>query len=196
MATRQEQIDFVKQVYPAAYHLYSRKDSIHPVFVTAQAALETGWKIKGIGNNIFGITKGSTWTGKTELVLTVEIFSHPNVKFALPERIVGIEALPTGKYRYRVWRQFRAYDSLEDCLDDHLNVLRGNGYADAWPYRHDPKEFAARIVDHVGAKYATDPNYARTMSAVIDTVRLRIKDIQNEKTVSPVDNAVFFRLQV
>jgi flagellar protein FlgJ len=193
MATIREQKDFVRQVYPAAYRLYAEKDSINPLFVTAQAALETGWKIKGTGNNIFGITKGS-WTGKTELVLTAEIFNNPGVKFREPERIAGIESTPDGKFRYRVYRQFRSYDSLEECLDDHLNVLRGSGYADAWPYRKDPKEFAIRIVDNAGAKYATDPNYARIMGSVIDTVKLRIKDIQNETPVNTVDHAVFFRL--
>ena len=188
MATRKEQIDFIKKVYPAAYNLYASKDSINPVFVTAQAALETGWKIKGIGNNIFGITKGS-WTGKTDLVLTTEIFNTKNQTFNAPERIVSIEPTSDGRFRYRVYRLFRSYDTLEDCLDDHLNVLRGTGYADAWPYRKDPKEFARRIVDETGAKYATAPNYASTMSSVIDTVNTRINEI---KASSATDD-IFFR---
>ena len=45
--------DFVAWVYPEAC-----KGEISPVFVTAQAALESGWGKSGIGNNLFGITKG------------------------------------------------------------------------------------------------------------------------------------------
>ena len=194
MATRKEQIEFIKTVYPAADKLHAAKDSLHPVFVTAQAALETGWKIKGIGHNIFGITKGS-WTGRTELVLTTEIFNSPYIAFKEPEKIVGIEKTADGRYRYRVYRLFRAYDTLEDCLDDHLKVLLSGGYADAWPYRNDPKEFARRIVDGVGSKYATAPNYSATMSSVIDTVNSRLDEIRNEISADSPGGAVFFRLQ-
>ena len=189
MATKKEQIDFIKAVYPAAYRLYSEKDSINPVFVTAQAALETGWKVKGAGNNIFGITKGSSWQGKTELVLTTEIFNSPTVTFKEPERVVGVEPVSGGKYRYRVYRLFRSYNMLEDCLDDHINVLRGKGYADAWAYRKDAKEFARRIVDAVGPKYATGPNYASVMCSTIDTINNRINEI---KANTPAMDTVFF----
>ena len=52
--------EFAKMVYDAAKGL-----DIHPLFVTAQACLETGWGKKTIGKyNIFGITKGS-WEGRT-----------------------------------------------------------------------------------------------------------------------------------
>lgn len=48
-----KQIEFVKKVYPAAERL-AKAGGVSPLFVTAQAALETGWEIRGIGNNIFG----------------------------------------------------------------------------------------------------------------------------------------------
>lgn len=178
MATKTEQIEFVKKIYPAAKNLYKNKGGIHPLFVTAQAALETGWQIKGISNNIFGITKGTTWTGKTELCLTTEYFSTPNKSFQEPERIVQVLPVPSnGRYRYRVYRLFRVYDSLEYCLDDHLSLLKKPMYADAWPYRNDPQEYAKRIVDDTGAKYATDPNYATIMSDVIDRVDGYVKEL-------------------
>ena len=66
-----KQIEFVKKVYPAAERL-AKAGGVSPLFVTAQAALETGWEIRGIGNNIFGITKGS-WTGDVSLELTTEV---------------------------------------------------------------------------------------------------------------------------
>lgn len=167
MATKQQQIDFVQQVYPAALRNYEA-GGIHPAFVTAQAALETGWRINGIGNNIFGITKGS-WTGKTELVLTTEYFATPNKTFTPPERIVSVVAVGN-RYKYSVYRLFRVYDTLSDCLNDHLALFKKQMYADAWPYRHDPIEYARRIVDNVAAKYATAPNYADVMASMIRMV--------------------------
>ena len=193
MATIKEQKEFIKKVYPAAYNLYVQQDSIHPLFVTAQAALESGWGEKSIGgNNIFGITKGS-WKGKTQLVLTTEYFKTPGKLFKSPEEVASITPLPDGRYKYRVYREFRVYDSIEECLSDHMSVLKNSGYADAWPYRKNPKEFARRISDNVGSKYATDPNYAGVMSSVIDTVSKRITEIKNEIPASDTDN-IFFRL--
>ena len=176
MATKKEQIDFVKIVYPASKRLYDSdpENSISPLFVTAQAALETGWKVGGIGNNIFGITKGTSWTGKTQLVLTTEYFQTNTKVFNLPEKVVSIEKC-VDRYKYRVYRLFRVYDRLEDCLADHLAILRKSGYADAWPYRNDPVEYARRIVDSVGAKYATGPNYAKTIETMINQVNEIVK---------------------
>lgn len=175
MATKKEQIEFVRKVYPAAVRLY-QVGGVHPFFVTAQAALETGWKIKGIGNNIFGITKGSSWTGPVSLELTTEYFKTPDVKFKTPERIVSVEQVAPDKYRYRVYRYFRNFASIDECLDNHLELLRKPGYADAWPYRNDPKEFARRLVDNTGAKYATAPDYAAVMASMIDTVDRIVKE--------------------
>ena len=44
--------EFVAWIYPAA----ERIGEISPLFVTAQAALESGWGKSAIGNNLFGIT--------------------------------------------------------------------------------------------------------------------------------------------
>ena len=189
MATRQEQIEFIKAVYPAAYNLYIERDSINPLFVTAQAGLETGWRLNKPGN-LFGITKGS-WQGKTVLLLTREVHKTATVKYHSPEEVVNITPVEKG-FEYRVYRLFRVYDNMEDCLSNHMAVLKNPGYADAWPYRKDAKDFAKRIVDNVGSKYATDPNYASVMSSVIDTVQNRIKDIKNETSSSDTDN-IFFR---
>jgi flagellar protein FlgJ len=126
---------FIRQVYPAAQRLYESGDGLHPLFVTAQAALETGWKIKTAGNNIFGVTKGASWTGPVNLLQTVEIFGTPDRQFTPPERTVSVEQFAPDRYRYTVYREFRAYDSLEDSLADHLMLLKGSLYSDAWPYR-------------------------------------------------------------
>lgn len=91
-----KQIEFVKKVYPAAERL-AKAGGVSPLFVTAQAALETGWEIRGIGNNIFGITKGS-WTGDVSLELTTEYFKTPTVAFKAPERVVSVEQVAPDRY--------------------------------------------------------------------------------------------------
>ena len=170
-----KQIEFVKKVYPAAVRL-AEDGGVSTLFVTAQAALETGWEIRGIGNNIFGITKGS-WTGDVSLELTTEYFKTPTVAFKAPERVVSVEQVAPDRYQYRVYRFFRVYPTVDACLDDHLALLKKPMYADAWPYRGDAKEYARRLVDNTGAKYATAPNYAAIMASVIDTVANIVKSL-------------------
>jgi flagellar protein FlgJ len=178
MATQTEQLDFVKYIYPAACRLYDRKNGIHPLFVTAQAALETGWRIGGITHNLFGITKGSSWKGKTVLKLTTEYFPVPDKRFTLPEEVESVTEVAPGRWKYRVSRLFRIYDSIDDCLEDHLAILQKPGYADAWPYRHDPRDFARRIADAAGARYATAPNYADILISVMSTVEKQVNKLE------------------
>lgn len=162
--------DFVAWIYPKAKEM----NEIDPLFVTAQAALESGWGKSAIGNNLFGITKGTTWAGPVQLVETTEYFSTPNVSFKAPEEVLDITKLGERRYKYKVKRFFRDYDTVGDCLRDHLRILKLKGYADAWPYRKDAKEYVRRIVDSVGSKYATDPNYVDTMYRVIEMVKSEV----------------------
>ena len=162
--------DFVAWIYPKAKGM----NEIDPLFVTAQAALESGWGKSAIGNNLFGITKGTAWAGPVQLVKTTEYFSTPNVSFKAPEEVLNVTKVGERKYKYSVKRLFRDYDTVGDCLRDHLRILKKKGYADAWPYRKDAKEYVRRIVDSVGSKYATDPNYVDTMYKVIEMVKSEV----------------------
>ena len=162
--------DFVAWIYPKAKEM----NEIDPLFVTAQAALESGWGKSAIGNNLFGITKGTTWAGPVQLVETTEDFSTPNVSFKAPEEVLNVTKVGERKYKYSVKRLFRDYDTVGDCLRDHLRILKKKGYADAWPYRKEAKEYVRRIVDSVGSKYATDPNYVDTMYKVIEMVKSEV----------------------
>lgn len=158
--------EFVNWIYPAA----ERIGEISPLFVTAQAALESGWGKSAIGNNLFGITKGSSWNGPVELVTTKEYFNRPDVSFKAPEKVLSVTHVGEGRYLYVVKRLFRQYESIDECLRDHLAILKKSGYADAWPYRHDPEEFVKRIQDAVGSRYATAPNYVEIMSSMFRSV--------------------------
>lgn len=161
--------EFVKWLYPAA-----KKGEINPVFVVAQAALETGWGKSKIGNyNLFGITKGS-WTGKTLLVTTTEVFSTNTIKFNAPEQVLSIIPIQGGKFRYTVKRLFRDYDSLEQCLSDHFAILSKPHFAHAWQYRSDPVKFVEQLQSGK-MKYATDPGYVDTMKKMFAMVEREVK---------------------
>lgn len=165
MATK-TQIQFAKEVYEAA-----KTGEIDPVFVTAQACLESGWGKSKVGkNNIFGITKGS-WTGPTVLILTTEYFSTPKKSFVAPEQKISVVKVRENRYKYTVKRLFREYDSLSEALKDHTSIFKKPMYADAWPYRNDANTFAEKICDRMGAKYATDPYYIKSLKCMIGQIR-------------------------
>lgn len=162
--------EFVKWMYPVAKMM----DDINPIFRTAQAALESGWGKSKIGEyNLFGVTKGS-WTGKTKLILTTEFFDTANKKFTSPEKVVKVIPV-NGRFKYTVYREFRDYKSLTEALNDHQRILMKPGFSDAWPYRHSPIEFAKKLQDCVGCKYATDPNYVSTMTKLFAMVEKVVK---------------------
>ncbi len=154
--------EFVKWIYPQA----KKMGEIDPIFVTAQAALESGWGKSAIGNNLFGITKGSTWKGAVQLVNTTEYFTTPNVTFKAPEKVMSVTKIGEKRYKYAVKRLFRDYDSVADCLNDHLAILKKPGYADAWAYRKDARQYVRKVVDNIGSKYATSPDYVQTMDKI------------------------------
>ncbi len=164
--------EFVKWIYPQA----KKMGEIDPVFVTAQAALESGWGKSAIGNNLFGITKGSTWRGAVQLVNTTEYFTTPNVTFKAPEKVMSVTKLGEKRYKYAVKRLFRDYDSVADCLADHFVLLKKPGYADAWPYRKDARQYVRKIVDGIGSKYATSPDYVQTMDKVFRMVENVVRE--------------------
>ena len=168
MATEAQRA-FARSIYAAALNA----TDIAPEFVTAQAILESGWGKSRVGKfNLFGITKGTGWTGKTVLVLTHEYFPTPNRTFLPPERIVSVCKTKTpGRWYYTVYRLFKDFDSLEECLREHTRLLQKPGFADAWPYRHDAEEFARRICDVRGSRYATSPIYLTQMITLIKSIR-------------------------
>ena len=168
MAT-EAQRDFARAIYAAA----KKATDIAPEFVTAQAILESGWGKSRVGRfNLFGITRGTSWKGKTVLVLTHEYFSTPDRTFSLPERVVSVCKVKNKKlWHYTVYRLFKDFDSLSDCLAEHARLLQKPGFADAWPFRHDAEEFARRICDTLRSRYATSPDYLRMMFLLIKSVR-------------------------
>lgn len=164
------QKEFVKWLYPATKGI-----DVSPIFIVAQAALESGWGKSRIGKyNLFGITKGS-WTGKTQLVTTREVHGKGNVKYNAPEQVISITPRSDGRYNYVVKRLFRDYNTLGEALYDHFTILKKPHFAHAWAFRHDSRKFVEQL--QAGSlKYATDPNYVKILHSIIGTVEKTVKE--------------------
>jgi len=141
--------DFVRDLWPCA-EAAGKELGVDPRHLLAQAALETGWgkylPCDPKGNttfNLFGIKAGGAWTGNSVAVRTLEF--EGSVPVSRQER-------------------FRAYDSAADSFRDYVAVLRDNPrYAAALNTGNDTNAFTTALQR---GGYATDPAYARKISAI------------------------------
>lgn len=123
-----------------------------PEAIVAQAALETGWGRTTIGNNVFGIKAGPEWSGAKQLVTTREWS---------PQR---------GYYTIQDW--FRDYPTLADGIQDHFRFLLENArYSNVFdPDDSMSDERYFELLQEDG--YATDPDYAASLTNVLSTVKM------------------------
>lgn len=162
--------EFVK-----AYYMYAKqteaKTGIDARFTLAQAALETGWGKSAPGNMFFGVKASKdTPADQKQLITTREVLRSPNVRF--PE-VISITPRSDGRYDYRVKDWFRKYDTPEGSFTDHTQFFfKNQRYAKALEFKMDPYKFAEEIAK---AGYATDPNYATSLKAVIRTIEKHIE---------------------
>ena len=158
--------EFIKQYKPFALET-ERKTGISHLFILAQAALETGWGERGVGNNFFGIKVpknlvSSTPNEKKQLLRTNEVLSSANAVFP---KIFSIKKRADGKYTYVVLDWFRKYDTPEECFTDHAQFFfKNKRYAKALLVRSDPYKFAEEVAK---AGYATAPDYANSLKKII-----------------------------
>ncbi|PLT17895.1 MULTISPECIES: flagellar assembly peptidoglycan hydrolase FlgJ [Ralstonia] len=125
-------------------------------FMIGHAALESGWgrreiKAKDGSNthNLFGIKAGGSWTGKTAEVTTTEYI---------------------GGVARKVKEKFRAYSSYAEAFKDYANLLANNprySHVVAAGNGNDAASFAKGLQR---AGYATDPNYAHKIMAVLKQI--------------------------
>ena len=121
-------------------------------FVLGQGALESDWgnsELVRLGCNLFGVKADAAWHGDTLTMETAESISGKRVM---------VSAL---------WRK---YASWADCVNDHAQFfLRNPRYAAALTLCHGPtagmSAAFARAIAQAG--YATDPDYAAGIIAVI-----------------------------
>jgi len=147
--------DFVSGVADGA-QAASQITGIPAAFITAQAALESGWGKRQILNqdgssshNLFGIKAGGSWTGKVAKVWTTEFIN--------------------GAYQ-KVLADFRSYDSYEESFKDYAALLKNSHrYRGVIANGSSPGGFAEGLQS---AGYATDPNYAAKLKSIIQNIRV------------------------
>jgi flagellar protein FlgJ len=148
---------FLAMLVPAA-QACQRATGIPASFSLAQAALESGWGSRCPGNNLFGVKADRSWKGKT-----VDVPTHEVIK--------GVRVAITDK--------FRAYDSWGECMLDHAKFFQQNPRYAAC-FKEATGEGWARAVAAAG--YATDPNYAQSLIAVMRGRNLAQYDVTKVST--------------
>ena len=160
--------EFIKQYKPFALET-ERKTGISHLFILAQAALESGWGQRGVGNNFFGIkAKKSTPIESRQLLLTTEVLNSPTPNPQQFPKIISITKRADGKWLYRVQDWFMKYKTPEECFTDHAQFFfKNKRYAKALEVKADPYKFAEEVAK---AGYATAPNYADSLKKIIKTI--------------------------
>lgn len=147
--------DFIAAVSPAAQT--SMKTSKIPAsFTVAEGALESGWGASQLAQqafNLFGIKADPSWHGPTLAIQTREYLNG---------QWVTVPAL---------WRK---YADWLGSIEDHAQFLLTNPrYRPAFAYTYGVT-FAQAVQ---AAGYATDPNYAAKIIAIIKAHNLSALDI-------------------
>jgi peptidoglycan hydrolase FlgJ len=146
---------FVAEIWPHAQRAAAEL-GVCPRALVAQAALETGWgrhTIRG-GNghdapNLFGIKTGSRWQGESVKRNTTEY----------------VDGTPQ-----RENAAFRAYRSIADSFADYVSLLKNSPRYAAALGQSSARAFAGALQR---AGYATDPQYAAKLSAIVEGPTLR-----------------------
>lgn len=139
--------DFVEKMMPIAERVAS-KYGLNPMAMVAQAALETGWgkhlmkKGTEIANNYFGIKASKGTTNSTN----ADSYEYINGKKVL------------------VNSKFRAYDSVEQSLEDYAKLITGNNRYNKVKNSETVETYFEELQK---AGYATDPNYANKLKKIV-----------------------------
>lgn len=148
MTTTQK--EFIKSIARGAVENL-RRYQILPSVTMAQAIVESGWGASGLtkaSNNLFGIKANSGWTGKVCNYKTQEFVN--------------------GQY-VTVYADFRAYDTLDESMEDHGRFLATiSRYANIIG-NYDYKD-VCNLLQQDG--YATSPTYATTLIDIIEQFEL------------------------
>ncbi|WP_260291097.1 flagellar assembly peptidoglycan hydrolase FlgJ [Sedimenticola hydrogenitrophicus] len=143
--------EFVENLWPWASEA-AGLIGLKPQALLAQAALETGWGKKLIrtaegapANNLFGIKADRGWDGDRVSVGSLEYEAGTAVKRRA---------------------SFRAYASLRDSFHDYVDFLQSNPrYSEALGATENSATYFTELQR---AGYATDPEYANKINAVLN----------------------------
>jgi flagellar rod assembly protein/muramidase FlgJ len=147
--------DFIAAIAPAAREL-AASTKIPASFTVAQAALESGWAKSDLAReyfNLFGVKADGGWHGPKVTLPTTEYVNG---------RPITVQA---------AWR---VYDSWLASIQDRAQfLLRNPRYQPAFAYTTGPL-FAQAVA---AAGYATDPQYAQKIVAIIKAHNLTSLDL-------------------
>ena len=143
---------------------------LFPSVKLAQLALETGWgkTIKDTANACFGIKATPKWTGKVISFTTREVINGVSQTFKGTGIIYNDynAAVNAGANRVTL---FRAYDSIEESIQNHSDLLiNGKNYG-LVRIATTPEE-QCQALKKCG--YATAPDYDKVLISIIHKYQL------------------------
>ncbi|MBJ3590054.1 flagellar assembly peptidoglycan hydrolase FlgJ [Salmonella enterica subsp. enterica serovar Saintpaul] len=145
--------DFLAQLSLPA-KLASQQSGVPHHLILAQAALESGWGQRQIRRengepsfNIFGVKASGSWKGPTTEITTTE-YENGEAK--------------------KVKARFRVYSSYLEALSDYVGLISRNPRYAAVTAAATAEQGAQALQN---AGYATDPNYARKLTSMIQQLK-------------------------
>ena len=165
--------DFVTTYLPFA-KIAEAKTGISAIAILAQGALESGWGAAVVGNSFFGVKSlpGALDADK-QLITTTEYSRRMDLKFPVILSVTPIVRNGIKMYKYSVKDYFEKYDSAAECFEEHGNFFIENPrYKSALLVKDDPVKFLTAVAK---AGYATDPNYADTLTKIVAMINKNIK---------------------
>ena len=138
---------FAAQVAPLIESA-ARQLGVSPRILMAQTAIETGWGRSVVGNNLFGIKAGSSWTGGTVNAATHEY--------------------ENGQY-ISITDSFRAYPSYQASVQDFVAMVQNSPRYQAALGKGDDAAGYARAL--ISGGWATDIDYVRKLETVAGGAR-------------------------
>ena len=167
-STKLKPEDFVSLLYPYAKKTQD-ETGMSAIAILAQAALESGWNSSCAGWSYFGVKAPAGTLNENKQLLTTTEYSHRS-DLTFPEIISVESVIRNGQnyFKYKVKDYFMKYESPEECFTDHANFLiRNPRYSKALEVKDDPIAFVTEISL---AGYATDPNYAQTLTSICNRI--------------------------
>ena len=167
-------VEFVKKYYQQAKEC-ELKTGVPAIFTLAQAALESGWDSRTLGNNFFGIKDTDGINGNEQLVTTTEYLKNPNAKFPV---IISKVFLPAKKlYKYIVKTWFRKYNSPKESFEDHGKFfIKNKRYHDN--FVTCKLDWKCWCIEVAADGYATGTDYANTLIEIGNGIEKTIKDLK------------------
>lgn len=157
MATKEQVNNFINMIAPIAQNLCKTREKwILPSVCIAQACCESAYgtsKAMAGANGLFGfkvgrgVRYGNAWKGKSYNTKTKEFY---------------------GQY-VSIRDNFRAYDTVEEAVEDYMDLLCSLSRYNAAVCETDPKKCITAIKN---GGYATSPTYINTIMSIISRYNL------------------------